>query len=120
MGGRFSGQVVLVTGAGSGIGRAVALAFAREKGSVAVADVSPERAGAVAGEILGASGRATAIPCDVSKAADCARAVQETEDTLGPLDILVNNAGIGATGGMSWAAWKVDGGSERSLSLRRS
>ena len=95
---RFRGKAVLVTGAGSGIGRATALAFAREGGSVAAFDVSPAKADAVAAEVKTSGGRAVAITGDVSKPGDCARAVRDTEAALGPLDILVNNAGIGATG----------------------
>ena len=95
---RFRGRVVLVTGAGSGIGRATALAFAREGAAVAAVDVSAEKAEAVAGEANAAGGRAISLACDVSRAADCERAVRETEAALGRLDVLVNNAGIGASG----------------------
>jgi NAD(P)-dependent dehydrogenase (short-subunit alcohol dehydrogenase family) len=95
---RFQSKVVLVTGAGSGIGRATALAFAREGAAVTAADLVPARAEAVVAEAKAAGGRALAIACDVSNPEDCGRAVHETEATLGPLDILVNNAGIGASG----------------------
>jgi NAD(P)-dependent dehydrogenase (short-subunit alcohol dehydrogenase family) len=95
---RFQNKVVLVTGAGSGIGRATALAFAREGAAVAAADVSSAKAEAVVAEVRATGGRAVAIACDVSKPEDCARAVREAEAALGPLDILVNNAGIGASG----------------------
>jgi len=95
---RFRGKVVIVTGAGSGIGRATAVAFARDGATVAVADRSREKAQAVAAEIEANGRRAMAVPCDVSLAADCERAVRETETRLGPLEILVNNAGIGTTG----------------------
>ena len=95
---RFRGKVVIVTGAGSGIGRATALAFAREGGIVAAADRSREKAEAVVAEAVAQGGRAMAIACDVSQAADCDAAVRATETSFGPLDILVNNAGIGTTG----------------------
>jgi len=87
-----------VTGGGSGIGRATALAFAAEGARVAVADVSAAKAEAVAGGATRGGGRALAVAADVSRAADCARLVRETEAALGPLDVLVNNAGVGASG----------------------
>jgi len=95
---RFAHKVVLVTGAGSGIGRATALAFAREGASVAAADVSLPKAEGVAAEAAAAGGRALAVACDVSNPDDCSRAVREVESALGPLDVLVNNAGVGASG----------------------
>ncbi len=98
MSARFQDRVVIVTGGGSGIGRATALAFAREGARVAVGDLQAARAEAVAAEATTAGGRALAVAADVSRAADCARLVRETENALGPLDVLVNNAGVGASG----------------------
>ena len=95
---RFRGKVVIVTGAGSGIGRATALAFAREGAIVAAVDRARARAEAVAEEAVVQGGRATALACDVSIASDCDAAVRATESAFGPLEILVNNAGVGTTG----------------------
>ncbi len=95
---RFGGKAVIVTGAGSGIGRAAALAFAREGGLVGVADHSREKSEAVAAEIAAEGGRAAALVCDVALASDCEGAVAAAETAFGPLEILINNAGIGITG----------------------
>lgn len=96
---RFRNKVVLISGAGSGIGQATALAFAREGAKIAVADLSLEAAERTVVLIkTKATGKAIAIAGDVSKAADCERMVGETVKKLGDLDILCNNAGIGASG----------------------
>ena len=91
---QLEGKVALITGGGSGIGRATALLFAREGAAVAVVDLDESRAQAVAQEIEDAGGQAIAVRCDVSQAADCQRAVRETVASFGGLDILFNNAGI--------------------------
>ena len=92
--GKLSGKRALITGAASGIGRATALLFAREGAAVAVVDVDEMGGQAVVQTILDAGGQAIFVRCDVTRAADCQRAVQETVDRLGGLDILFNNAGI--------------------------
>lgn len=87
---RLQGKTALVTGAASGFGKGIAEVYAREGARVAVVDLNAEGARAVAAE-LGDS--AIAITCDVSKAEDIDRAVEDTLKAFGSLDIVVNNAG---------------------------
>lgn len=91
---RFSGKSVIVTGAGKGIGKASALAFAREGANVAVADVSPKDAEQTAATISAHGGRAIAVACDVTRTADVQRLVAQTTQTFGGVDVLHNNAGV--------------------------
>jgi NAD(P)-dependent dehydrogenase (short-subunit alcohol dehydrogenase family) len=95
---RLEGRVALVTGAGSGIGRAIAQAFAREGAHVYVTDVNGEAAEAVAGEIAEAGGRAQAVTADVSRGQDVAAMFRLVETAHGRLDVLVNNAGLNVRG----------------------
>jgi NAD(P)-dependent dehydrogenase (short-subunit alcohol dehydrogenase family) len=95
---RVKNKVVLITGAGSGIGQAAALAFAREGAKVAVADIAAKAADETVALIKKAKGKAAALAGDVSKAADCEQLVAATLQQLGGLDILCNNAGIGTAG----------------------
>src|SRR5690606_35502524 len=87
---RLEGKVALITGAGSGLGRAMTGTYVREGARVAVVDINAEAASAVA-ESLGDA--AIGIAADVTKAADVAMTVATTVETFGRLDILVNNAG---------------------------
>lgn len=92
---RFSGQAALVTGAARGIGLEIAAAFAAEGASVAVADLSLQDSAAAASGIAAKTGAKTlGLALDVSKEADCQKAVEETVKAFGKVDILVNNAGI--------------------------
>ncbi|MBM4418831.1 MAG: glucose 1-dehydrogenase [Chloroflexi bacterium] len=90
----LSGRVVLVTGAGRGIGRAIALRLSAEGASVAIVDLDPATAETVAAEIDQSGGRAIAIAADVTRADAIERMRDESIAALGPIDILVNNAGI--------------------------
>lgn len=91
---RLSGKVALITGGGTGIGRAIALAFAREGASVALAGRRLEKLKEVAAQIADQGGAATALECDVTRAKDAERAVRATAKQFGKLNVLVNNAGM--------------------------
>jgi NAD(P)-dependent dehydrogenase (short-subunit alcohol dehydrogenase family) len=93
-GGALEGRVALVTGVGSGIGRAIALRFAREGASVCLVDIDGARSQAAMDEVVREGGRALLQVGDVTLAADCGRAVAETAAAFGALHILVNSAGI--------------------------
>ncbi len=90
----WKGKVIIVTGGGGGIGRAVAHKFAAQGGQVAVVNRTAGKAEAVAQEISEAGGRAIAIQADVALEADVKRVVQTTLDTFGKIDVLVNNAAM--------------------------
>ena len=92
----LDGKVAIVTGAGRGIGRAIALRLAREGAEVACADLDEANARKVASEIEAAGGKALAIRVDVTRREDTESMVSETVARFGRLDILVNNAGVGA------------------------
>jgi NAD(P)-dependent dehydrogenase (short-subunit alcohol dehydrogenase family) len=91
---RLRDRVALITGGASGIGRATALLLAHEGAAITIADLDAAGGQAVVQEIVADGGRALFVSCDVSRAADCQRAVQQAVATFGGLDFLFNNAGI--------------------------
>ena len=90
----LEGLVALVTGAGSGIGAAVATRLAQDGAAVGVNGLSADEVADTLEQIRGAGGRAVPVVGDVSQAADAERMVREVEEQLGGLDVLVNNAGL--------------------------
>jgi 3-oxoacyl-[acyl-carrier protein] reductase len=88
-------RVALVTGSSRGIGRAIALRFARDGAAVAVNyRERRDQAEEVVEQIKRSGGRAVAVAADVASADDCARLVETTRQALGPIDVLINNAGV--------------------------
>jgi meso-butanediol dehydrogenase/(S,S)-butanediol dehydrogenase/diacetyl reductase len=97
---RLAGKVAVVTGGGSGIGRGIVLALAREGADVAIPDIQVLNAEKVAGEVKALGRKVIAMKTDVTSAADVKAMVDRTRDLLGKIDILVNNAGMAAPPGM--------------------
>jgi len=91
---RLAGKVALITGGGTGIGRAIAVAFAREGAKVAVAGRRKEKLKETVREIERRGGTGLTIVCDVAKAKDAEKAVKETVKKFGRMNVLVNNAGV--------------------------
>jgi 3-oxoacyl-[acyl-carrier protein] reductase len=91
---RLKSKVALITGAGSGLGREIALAFVREGCAVGVNDIRPEAAEAVVAELRAAGGEASPLPCDVADSRAVHKMFAKHMGDFQSLDILVNNAGF--------------------------
>ncbi len=106
---KLQGKVAIVTGAASGLGRAIAMRYAKEGASVAIADVNQAQADVVAREIAAEGGRAIGLAMDVTSEEAVDRGVADTVAAFGGVDILVSNAGIQivhAVEDFSYAEWK--------------
>ena len=95
---RLAGKVAFVTGAGTGIGRACSLAFAREGARICLTGRRPEPLSALAGEIHEEGGMALTVPCDITQNDQVQRAVRVVAGRFGLLNVVVNNAGAMAPG----------------------
>jgi NAD(P)-dependent dehydrogenase (short-subunit alcohol dehydrogenase family) len=107
---RLDGKIGVVTAAGSGMGRAGALRFAREGASVGVVDINTEAVERVVTEIVEAGGRATGIVADLRQDDDARRIIDETADVFGGLDFVWNHVGHpgpAAVEGVDWAAYEL-------------
>ncbi|WP_439629270.1 SDR family NAD(P)-dependent oxidoreductase [Shinella sp.] len=97
---RFDNKVAIVTGAGGGIGSAIARRLAEEGALVVVTDVNREAAATVVGEIEAAGGKAVAIAADIAQKDACFGLVEQALGLAGRIDVLVNNAGINRRGNL--------------------
>jgi len=97
---RLAGKVAIVTGGGSGIGRGIVLAMAREGADIAIPDIQPSNADKVAAEVKSLGRKFVAMKADVTSTSDVQAMVERTREALGKIDILVNNAGMAAPPGM--------------------
>ncbi len=97
---RLAGKIAVVTGGGSGIGRGIVLAMAREGADIAIPDIQVLNAERVADEVKALGRKVIAMKTDVTSSADVKAMVDRTRDVLGKIDILVNNAGMAAPPGM--------------------
>src|SRR5260370_16906920 len=105
-----NGKVTLITGGGSGIGKAAAVALAKEGFAAVIAGRRPDRLEEVAREIEGSGGQVLAVPTDVTEQASIKNLFAKTKERFGRLDVLFNNAGFGAAAPieeLAFERWKA-------------
>ncbi|HBF35363.1 TPA: beta-ketoacyl-ACP reductase [Candidatus Sumerlaeota bacterium] len=90
----LKGKTAVITGAGQGIGKSIALAFARQGANIVVSDVQEATAAQAVTEIEALGVKAIAVACDVRQSAQCEALIDKAVETFGQIDILVNNAGV--------------------------
>ncbi|MBN1365696.1 MAG: SDR family oxidoreductase [Syntrophaceae bacterium] len=96
----FPEKRVIITGAGSGLGKALACEFAKRKWNIIIAEINDKRARESAAEVEKLGGKSIALHCDVTKPEDLDKVVETAKKELGGVDIMVNNAGVSAGGFM--------------------
>lgn len=114
----LKGRVALITGAGRGIGRGIALTFAREGARIAVTGRTQERRDRVMAEIIAAGGEAESFSLDVTKDDEVVEAVRQVLSSWGQIDILINNAGVSVHGTPTWKTTIEDWDSMMRVNLR--
>ena len=104
----FKGKVAVVTGAASGIGRAIAERLAAEGMTLVLADIEEQALAKAEGELKAKGATALAVPTDVSKAGDVEALAKKTIDAFGAVHVVCNNAGVGPPGGPLWERTVAD------------
>jgi len=103
---RFTGRRIVITGAASGLGRAIALRFAKKGWSVCIADIQMERANNVAKEVEALGAKALVVECNISKESDFQNLASHIQTEWGGVDVLVNNAGISSSGSLDESTYE--------------